>query len=341
MTHASLFSGIGGAEIAATWVGWTNLFHCEINPFCRNVLEYWFPDSISYGDIKKTDFTSWQGKIDVLSGGFPCQPFSLAGRRKGTEDDRYLFPEMLRAITEIQPSWVVGENVAGLISMVQPGKEADLGTAGYLFEENHLYRKEQEYVLFNIINSLESVGYEVQPIVIPACAVGAPHRRDRIWIIAHRTDARTESQQRWSFIPNATRSTSNTDSNRLRFWQGKSFSQQGCKKKANTSCTCEANAQSAAIDSRNKGWYAIQNDDGYSQSTQQTTLQPLGADCAQNWWEGFPSVSPVCRGNDGLPFDISCLTISESKWRKETIKALGNAWVPQVAYEIFRAIDSL
>ena len=103
MTHASLFSGIGGAEIAAAQMGWSNLFHCEINPFGRRVLEYWYPNSTSYEDITKTDFTPWRGQIDVLTGGFPCQPFSLAGSRKGTDDDRYLWPQMLRRYVKSGP----------------------------------------------------------------------------------------------------------------------------------------------------------------------------------------------------------------------------------------------
>lgn len=107
-THGSLFSGIGGPEIAAEEMGWKNMFHCEINPFGRKILDYWFPNSKSYEDITKTNFTEWRGKINVLTGGFPCQPFSCAGQRKGAEDDRYLWPEMLRAIREIQPDWVVG-----------------------------------------------------------------------------------------------------------------------------------------------------------------------------------------------------------------------------------------
>lgn len=90
MNHASLFSGIGGAEVAASMMGWQNLFHCEIQEFPRKVLQYWFPNSESYEDITKTDFHQWQGKVDVLTGGFPCQPFSLAGRRKGADDNRYL-----------------------------------------------------------------------------------------------------------------------------------------------------------------------------------------------------------------------------------------------------------
>lgn len=103
MNHASLFSGIGGAEVAASMMGWQNLFHCEIQEFPRKVLQYWFQNSESYEDITKTDFTKWHGKVDVLTGGFPCQPFSLAGRRKGADDNRYLWPQMLRAIRQIHP----------------------------------------------------------------------------------------------------------------------------------------------------------------------------------------------------------------------------------------------
>lgn len=190
-THGSLFSGIGGPEIAAEEMGWKNMFHCEINPFGRKILDYWFPNSKSYEDITKTNFTEWRGKINVLTGGFPCQPFSCAGQRKGAEDDRYLWPEMLRAIREIQPDWVVGENVAGILSMVQPGSETALGREESLFgevdRERILHR--QEYVVETVCNDLEREGYSVQPVVIPACAVGAPHRRDRVFFIAHRADA--------------------------------------------------------------------------------------------------------------------------------------------------------
>ena len=190
LTHGSLFSGIGGPEIAAEIMGWKNVFHCEINPFGRKILDYWFPNSKSYEDITKTDFTEWREKINVLTGGFPCQPFSCAGQRKGAEDDRYLWPEMLRAIREIQPDWIVGENVAGILTMVQPGSETPLGREESLFgevdRERILHR--QEYVVETVCNDLEREGYSVQPVVIPACAVGAPHRRDRVFFIAHRAD---------------------------------------------------------------------------------------------------------------------------------------------------------
>jgi DNA (cytosine-5)-methyltransferase 1 len=110
MNHASLFSGIGGFDLAAREVGWNNVFQCEIDPFCQSVLKYYFPKTVLYEDIKRTDSTSWKGKIDVLTGGFPCQPFSVAGQRKGADDDRYLWPEMLRVIRETRPLWVIGEN---------------------------------------------------------------------------------------------------------------------------------------------------------------------------------------------------------------------------------------
>ncbi|WP_196212750.1 DNA cytosine methyltransferase [Bacteroides cellulosilyticus] len=192
MRHASLFSGIGAPELAAHWLGWENAFHCEINPFCKQVLNYWFCNSKSYDDITKTDFREWQGKIDVLTGGFPCQPFSVAGRRKGAEDNRYLWPEFKRAIREIRPPWIIGENVAGILSMVQPGKEADLEGESSSGKKGD---QEREFVVETICKDLETEGYTVQPMVIPACAVGAPHRRERVWFIANNNSFRLQVER--------------------------------------------------------------------------------------------------------------------------------------------------
>ena len=161
MNHGSLFSGIGGFDLAAEWMGWNNVFHCEWMPFPRQVLKYHFPKSLSYEDITKTDFTIHRGNIDILTGGFPCQPYSSAGKRLGKEDERHLWPHMLRAIQEIEPTYVVGENVRGLANW----------NGGMVFEE--------------VCAELEACGYEVQPILLPACSVGAHHRRERIWFIAH------------------------------------------------------------------------------------------------------------------------------------------------------------
>ena len=297
-THASLFSGIGGAELAASWLGWNNVFHCEIQEFQRKVLEYWFPNSISYEDITKTDFSRWRGHIDVLTGGFPCQPFSVAGKRKGAEDNRYLWTEMLRAIRQIQPTWVVGENVAGILSMVQPGKEVKVGHTDDLFDENFIYRTEQQFTIDAICEDLEGAGYSVQPFVIPACAVGAPHRRDRVWIVAHRTDSRAESVQ-----------------------QGR---KDGISQLGTVADTKGAGSKRKLLG-------------------QQAQIQSDRQNCRIDKpdFADFPTQSPVCRRDDGLPFRVADLTISFPRWRSKSIEALGNAIVPQVIYEIFKAIDSI
>ena len=189
MTHASVFSGIGGPEVAAVMLGWENLFHCEINPFGRAVLDYWFPNSKSYEDITTTDFSEWRGRVNVLTGGFPCQPFSYAGQRRGAQDDRYLWPYMFRCIDQVKPDWVVAENVAGILTMVEQGEVSEVASSADLFDSlNDIrgYRMRETFTLQRICDDLESHGYSVQPVLIPACAVGAPHRRDRVFIIGHR-----------------------------------------------------------------------------------------------------------------------------------------------------------
>ena len=162
LTHLSLFSGIGGLDLAAEWAGFRTVGQCEWADYPRAVLEKHWPGMPRWRDIRTLtgdDFYAKTGlrTVTVLSGGFPCQPFSTAGKRRGKEDDRYLWPEMLRVIQEIRPAWVVGENVAGIVSMA----------------------------LDTVLSDLESIGYTCQAFVIPACAVDAPHRRDRVAIIAH------------------------------------------------------------------------------------------------------------------------------------------------------------
>jgi len=161
MKHGSLFSGIGGFDLAAEWMGWENVFHCEIAEFPRKILNYYWSKAESYEDIKKTDFTKWCGTVDIISGGFPCQPYSSAGKRLGKEDDRHLWPEMLRVIREVKPQWVVGENVRGLLNW----------NDGLVFHE--------------VCSDLENIGYEVQAFIIPASGLNAPHQRERLWVVAH------------------------------------------------------------------------------------------------------------------------------------------------------------
>lgn len=189
ITHASVFSGIGASELAAEMLGWKKLFHCEINEFGRKVLNYHFPNARSYEDVTTTDFSEWRGKVTVLTGGFPCQPFSYAGKRRGSEDDRYLWPYMLNCINQVRPTWFIGENVAGITTMVFPSEDVKVGEQADLFGEGdgyEIYEKREKYVLGEIYGNLENIGYSVQTFIVPACAVGAPHRRDRIFVVAHR-----------------------------------------------------------------------------------------------------------------------------------------------------------
>lgn len=346
MTHASLFSGIGGFDYAAALLGWINIFDCEIDAFCRKVLEYHFPNSVHYGDITKQIFKEWRGKIDVLSGGFPCQPFSLAGQRKGADDNRYLWPQMLRVIREIRPTWVVGENVAGILTMVQPGAEVEVGGQASLFGED--YRKRvlhrQEYVIETICRDLEREGYAVQPLLIPACAVGAPHRRDRIWFIAHRTNAGTETMQ---FTGKngiyAVGTSSHTDGDRYT--------------SCGTSCRIEKERRErAAMSGQRRGRcerfngldgfsriaadpYGKRQKYGNGQRTERCSEpdERFKTQYSSSIWEKFPTQSPICSGDDGLSGRLDGITFS--KWRQESVKAYGNAIVPQVSYEIFKAIE--
>ena len=356
MTHASLFSGIGGAEIAATWMGWRNLFHCEINPFGRKVLEYWYPNSTSYEDITKTDFSEWRGRVDVLTAGFPCQPFSVAGQRKGVDDDRYLWPQVVRAVHEIRPAWVVGENVAGILTMVQPGEEVEVGSGSALFGENHLYRTEQQYVLETVCQDLEREGYSVQPFVIPACAVGAPHRRDRVWFVAHRDSDRqrerahqqvpfTERQRTSDYCACSQDGTApNPDEHRSpsrAAGEGTERSRRGylpqpeewrdAPKRPDRLPGLSRDASHAS----RTGWEKL-----HASPEPVKQGHPAGMcreELPADRWAGFPTQPPVCNGDDGLSLGLA--GIAFPKWRAESIKALGNAWVPQVAYEIFRAIQ--
>ena len=329
MRHASLFSGIGGPELAASMIGWDNVFHCEINPFGRQILDYWFPNSDSYEDITKTDFKIYRGTIDVLTGGFPCQPFSCAGKRKGQTDDRYLWPEMLRAIDEIRPTWVIGENVAGITTMVESCKTTHVESETPVLEENrgvHRFRSEHTFTIERICQDLEEIGYSVQPMLIPACAVGAPHRRDRIFIIARIIaysamqghDGRCSQINRWKeggqleFQPDTSRLSRQFDATNS---NGKRGSEMDKHLQSEI-----PNGEEPVCDGR---------------------LRVVARMSPGERWEGFPTVSPVHRGNDGLPFDVDDLTIPFSKWRNESIKAYGNAIVPQVMYRIFQCIEQL
>ena len=351
LTHASVFSGIGGPEVAATMLGWDNLFHCEINPFGRAVLDYWYPNSKSYEDITTTDFSEWRGRVHVLTGGFPCQPFSYAGQRRGATDDRYLWPYMFRCIDQIQPDWVVAENVAGILTMVEQGEVSQVASSADLFDAlNDIrgYRLRETFTLQRICDDLEGHGYAVQPVLVPACAVGAPHRRDRVFIIGRRRDD----------VPRNTDDLGGRLSER-EVRQGQDTIAEGVRKSNSERRTAadRPNARTKSVRRKRKDQVpGLETPTDTARMRRRQILrnlqpklangaEPIGngrewdayAGCGR--WQGFPTVSPVHRGNDGLPFDVDDLTIPFSKWRTEALKAYGNAIVPQVMYEIFAAIE--
>jgi len=277
----------GGFDLAAQWMGWDNVFHCEWDKKCQELLKRRFPTSIGYGDIKETDFTQYANTIDIISGGFPCQPFSTAGKRKGTEDDRYLWPQMLRAIREISPRWIVGENVRGLTNW----------NGGLVFEQ--------------VCSDLENEGYKVIPVILPACSVNAPHRRERIWFIAYSNNSGTES-----------RCGANGDPTE-KIWR---------QNKSNVSTSLSSIG-------------ATTNTSGIGQSGSGRPEGQMRAEANGDWkasWSytdgRWPTQSPVCNGNDGLPADLDLSGISKKDFYIESLKAAGNAIVPQVVFEIFKAI---
>jgi DNA (cytosine-5)-methyltransferase 1 len=362
MRHGSLFSGIGGFDLAAEWMGWENIFHCEWNKFGQQVLKYYWPKAISYEDITKTDFTIHRGNIDIITGGFPCQPYSSAGKRLGKEDERHLWPEMLRAIREVQPSWVVGENVRGLTNW----------NGGMVFDE--------------VQAELEAQGYEVLPFLLPACAVNAPHRRDRIWFVAHSKSNGWNGRERkqrerieinqWEFCEHKTKgwdeiraesqryskegNASNTNGNGLNECNGNNevnTSERGFNALGYIN---EGNGDGDVADTlrirSGESWERRQSEqfdeDGierrvisnpksirqeYALENGELEGRRLRQPNKRNAWDSFPSVSPICIGDDGLSDRLDSITFP--KWRQESIKAGGNAIVPQVVHQIFKAIQ--
>ena len=284
MVHGSLFSGIGGFDLAAEWMGWENAFHCEWNEFGQRVLKHYWPKAVSYGDITKTNFSRWNGTVDVISGGFPCQPYSQAGKRLGKEDERHLWPEMLRAIREVSPRWVVGENVRGLVNW----------NDGLVFDE--------------VQADLEAEGYEVQPFLLPACGVNAPHRRDRIWFVAHRKNIRCNEAEGFGRERPERQSHNRAEVRRTSYTNGSIWTTTNTER------------------IRSSG-----EEHGPQEPGQHTQAHPRG------WWADFPTEPPVCGGDDGLSTGLDGITFP--KWRNESIKAYGNAVVPQVVHQIFKAIQ--
>ncbi len=296
MKLLDLFSGIGGFSLAAQWVWGDELeivAFCEIDPFCQKVLRKHWPNVPIIGDVRDVEretldnttgsrhleqsreieaeqnsnwkkdrlsLTSGSNGIDLLTGGFPCQPFSCAGKRKGKEDNRFLWPEMFRVIKEIRPRWIIAENVAGIVRMA----------------------------LDDCLSDLEGEGYSTQAIIIPACAVNAPHRRDRVWILAYTgLNAKGTSEESGSTIPT--------------FRSSSEILHSGC-------------GQDVADNSEFIG--------GSREESKRSGIKTTDS----NWWSVEPDVGRVAHGVSN---------------RVDRLKSLGNAIVPQIAIQIFRAIKEI
>ena len=323
MKHGSLFSGLGGFDLAAEWMGWENIFHCEWMEFPRKVLDYHFPNADSHVDICKTDFKKYANKIEILTGGFPCQPFSMAGKRKGTDDERYLWGEMLRAIQEIKPAFVIAENVFGITNIDD----------GLVFEQ--------------VCLDLEAEGYEVQPFVIPAAAKNAPHRRDRVWFVATDTNGNGLNQRNGNNEKHSSKGGVNALSN---FKQ--SYVDGNATNTESKSCWRELQQRQRqrefrGLNSKNDNvtnsncWrtQARQDREVLGESHRQGATGGFINDNTQSNWKQFPTQPPICGGDDGLPTKLDGITFP--KWRAESIKGYGNAIVPQVALEIFKQLEKI
>ena len=295
MTVGSLFSGIGGFDLGLERAGMTIKWQVEIDDFCNKVLEKHWPDVKRYRDIKELRGDELE-PVDLICGGFPCQPFSAAGKRRSKEDDRYLWPEMLRVIRAVRPNWIVGENVAGIVSLA----------------------------LDDVLSDLENEGYTCQSFIIPACAVNAPHRRDRVWIIARRNSERqlqqegTQQEQRRWVSDNNKQNAADSESTRARLderqlWR---LSEQADKSDV-TPDPYRSGLQTEGTEQQAAGAF-------------EHGIMAGGLTDTERWDSSWiPIAADFCRVDDGLPRRMD---------RAKRLKALGNAVVPQIVEIIGKAI---
>jgi len=343
--HVDLFSGIGGFAYAADQVfGDVEHIFCDNDKFCQQILKKHWPEAPIYDDIRTITADSYISRhlhgepeklaaerhdeafgesepgirtpgVQLLTGGFPCQPFSAAGLRRGTADDRHLWPEMLRVIRLTKPKWVIAENVRGLLTWNE----------GLVFEQ--------------VCTDLEAEGYEVQPLIIPAIAVNAPHRRDRIWFIAY---ASSSPSERTVTGVNAKADGIQTKDRSKGSRPGKSggtarLGKQGTTDRVQDSRGLQTGNRGSSedpISQRSRGWSKSPRQVLERQSPEIQNQRP-------SWESDWLEVAAeLCGVDDGLPTELDGFKLSKPQHRKERLKSLGNAIVPQVAIEIMQGIKS-
>ena len=300
-----LFSGIGGFSLGLESTGFfETIAFVEKDKFCQKVLKKNFKNITIEGDIRNVKGSNY--KADVITGGFPCQPFSVAGKRKGTDDDRYLWDETIRVVKECKPRWFIGENVEGIIN-IQDGM-----------------------VLRQVQDDLETEGFKVQCLVIPASSIGAWHQRKRVWILAYSNNNGSYRQKR-----NETKQSSNEQKDRLSFRDDKDVSNSDSKRSQGFNNQQEPSEQKLGFTSNNHD-ENVWNTKSTRQSS--SSMGPgkgkfgrassWGKQCESNWWK---AQSKLCGVPNGLSYELD-------KDRANRIKSLGNSIVPPIARQLGLAI---
>ena len=318
LTHLSLFSGIGGLDLAAEAAGFETVGQCEWADYPTKILEKHWPDVPKWRDIRtltKESFYERTGlrTVDIVSGGFPCQPFSIAGKRGGKDDDRYLWPEMLRVISELRPAWVLGENVPGIVNLA----------------------------LDQVLADLEDQGYSGQAFIVPACGVDAPHRRYRVCILAH-----SESVGNDGRMLRGKEDATTDGGSRIDNGGGTAQLFSGERRKDESATNGMADGVRTAIheviaDGSRFGCADICTDtvldaaftnrssrerERERERVQRTAKGIIGG---HSVWDNWPDEPELDRVVDGLPN------------RMDRIKCLGNAVVPQQFYIFFKLIADI
>jgi len=356
LTHVDLFSGIGGFALAAQWAGFRTVAFCEIELFCQEVLKARFgaiantkserlerrghgetrikkkavrlfstrsiKRPILYSDIRDFDGSRFRGAT-LLTGGVPCQPASIAGKRKGTADDRWLWPEAIRVLAEVKPTWVIFENPCGILSLEQ----------GVVFED--------------LLSQMEGKGYEVRPIIIPACAVNAPHRRDRVWILAHiAQDALLGRNGRWGDgdTPRLRRALqtagSNSDAPDTLNYLGQSS---GTQQDKWGMATQDKQITEIAPDTKRFRLECSRGKTGIRE-TGEVSGREGGQSSPSTKVKDIPRTQPTDTGWEQNWPEVAtrlCRVDARVSNRVDRLKALGNSIVPQVAYRIIKAIAEI